>query len=60
MPRLAAALFARLPLGRAVPARLAALQLHGAPGQAMLSLATIVAAVSLLVSMAIMVASFRA
>jgi len=59
MPRLAVAVFARLPLSRAVPLRLAALQLHGAPGQSMLSLATIVAAVSLLVSMAIMVASFR-
>ena len=59
MPRFAVAVFARLPLRRAVPLRLAALQLHGAPGQSMLSLATIVAAVSLLVSMAIMVASFR-
>jgi putative ABC transport system permease protein len=59
MPRFAVAVFARLPLHRAVPLRLAALQLHGAPGQSMLSLATIVAAVSLLVSMAIMVASFR-
>ena len=59
MPRLAAAVFARMPVRRPVPARLAALQLHGAPGQSMLSLATIVAAVSLLVSMAIMVASFR-
>ncbi len=59
MPRLAVAAFARLHLRRAVPGRLAALQLHGAPGQSMLSLATIVAAVSLLVSMAIMVASFR-
>ena len=59
MPRLAAAVFARIPLPSAVPVRLAAQQLHGAPGQSMLSLATIVAAVSLLVSMAIMVASFR-
>jgi len=59
MPRFAVAVFARLPLHRAVPLRLAVLQLHGSPGQSMLSLATIVAAVSLLVSMAIMVASFR-
>ena len=59
MPRLAAAVFARVPLPATVPVRLAAQQLHGAPGQSMLSLATIVAAVSLLVSMAIMVASFR-
>ncbi len=59
MPRLAVAAFSRLPLQRAVALRLAAQQLRGAPGQSMLSLATIVAAVSLLVSMAIMVASFR-
>jgi putative ABC transport system permease protein len=60
MPRLAAAVFERLPAHQAPPFRLAAWQLRGAPGQSMLSLATIVAAVSLLVSMAIMVASFRA
>jgi putative ABC transport system permease protein len=59
MPRVAAAAFARLPAHRAAPLRLAAWQLRGAPGQSMVSLATIVAAVSLLVSMAIMVASFR-
>jgi putative ABC transport system permease protein len=59
MPRLAAAAFRRLPAHRAAHLRLAAWQLRGAPGQSMLSLATIVAAVSLLVSMAIMVASFR-
>jgi putative ABC transport system permease protein len=44
---------------RAPGLQLAVAQLRGAPGQSMLSLATIVAAVSLLVSMAIMVASFR-
>ena len=33
--------------------------IHGAPGQVAVSLAAIVAAVSLMVSMAIMVASFR-
>ena len=43
----------------ASPAWLALQQLAGAPGQAMLSLASIVASVSLMVSMAIMVASFR-
>ena len=59
MPWLATAVFARMPVGRTVPARLAAWQLRGAPGESMLSLASIVAAVSLLVSMAIMVASFR-
>jgi putative ABC transport system permease protein len=59
MPRLTVAVLGRLRAPRAVPARLALMQLRGAPGQAMLSLAAIVAAVSLLVSMAIMVASFR-
>ncbi len=59
MPRLTVAVLGRLPAQRAVPAQLAVMQLRGAPGQSMLSLATIVAAVSLLVSMAIMVASFR-
>jgi len=59
MPRLAVAVFGRIPMPTALPARLAVLQLRGAPGQSMLSLAAIVAAVSLLVSMAIMVASFR-
>jgi putative ABC transport system permease protein len=59
MPRLTVAVLGRLPVQRPVPARLAVMQLRGAPGQSMLSLAAIVAAVSLLVSMAIMVASFR-
>jgi putative ABC transport system permease protein len=59
MPRLAVAVLGRLPAPRAVAARLALMQLRGAPGQSMLSLAAVVAAVSLLVSMAIMVASFR-
>src|SRR5262249_16879148 len=59
LPRLTVAVLDRLPAQRAVPARLAMMQLRGAPGESMLSLATIVAAVSLLVSMAIMVASFR-
>jgi len=59
LPRLAAFLLARLPAPRAFPAALALDQLRGAPGQASVSLATIVASVSLMVSMAIMVASFR-
>ena len=59
MPRLATALLAHVPTPRAVPAALAFDQLRGAPGQATVSLATIVASVSLMVSMAIMVASFR-
>ncbi len=60
LPRIATWFFAllRVPAGR--PAlQLALAQLRGAPGQAMLSLAAIVASVSLFVSMAIMVSSFR-
>ena len=60
MPRLAVVCLRGLPLPAAVPARLAMAQLAGAPGQAMVSLAAIVASVSLMVSMAIMVTSFRA
>ena len=59
MPRLAHALLARVPTPNSVPAALALDQLRGAPGQATASLAGIVASVSLMVSMAIMVASFR-
>jgi putative ABC transport system permease protein len=64
MPRLAVLVFSALPgllppVPRAPALQLAVAQLRGAPGQSMLSLATIVASVSLLVSMAIMVASFR-
>ena len=44
---------------RAAGARLAMAQLQGAPGQAAVSLAAIVASFSLMVAMAIMVASFR-
>ncbi len=60
MPRAAVVFFGVLRVPRVTGLRLAVAQLRGAPGQSMLSLATIVAAVSLLVSMAIMVASFRA
>jgi putative ABC transport system permease protein len=59
LPRLAAFVLARAPAPRMFPAALALDQLRGAPGQASVSLATIVASVSLMVSMAIMVASFR-
>ena len=59
MPRFAAACFGAMPAARNVPTRLALAQLAGAPGQAMVSLAAIVASVSLMVSMAIMVTSFR-
>jgi putative ABC transport system permease protein len=59
MPRAAVVFFGALPAPRAPALQLALAQLRGAPGQSMLSLATIVASVSLLVSMAIMVASFR-
>ena len=59
MPRMMTLLLARLPTPRSVPAALAFDQVRGAPGQASVSLATIVASVSLMVSMAIMVTSFR-
>jgi putative ABC transport system permease protein len=59
MPRLAAICFGLLPDARSIPLRLAYAQLAGAPGQAQVSLAAIVASVSLMVSMAIMVTSFR-
>lgn len=59
MPRIAVTLLAASPLPRSAAPQLALLQLRGAPGQVGVSLAAIVAAVSLMVSMAIMVASFR-
>lgn len=59
MPWLFQALLARLPLPRSIPGALALAQLRGAPGQAMVSLASIVASFSLVAAMAIMVASFR-
>ena len=52
-------LLALAPVPRAAPQRARARQLRGAPGQAGVSLVAIVASVSLMVSMAIMVASFR-
>jgi putative ABC transport system permease protein len=59
MPRIAATFVNALPVARNVPLGLAVTQLRGAPGQPAVSLAAIVGAVSLAVSMAIMVASFR-
>jgi len=59
MPRLAAFLLAIVPLPRNAPLRLALSQLRSAPGQVAVSLAAIVASMSLMVSMAIMVTSFR-
>lgn len=59
LPRIAAAVLAGVPVPRAFAPALALAQLRGAPGQSSVSLATIVASVSLMVSMAIMVASFR-
>jgi putative ABC transport system permease protein len=59
MPRLMTGLLSALPPVRAPPSALAQMQLANAPGPAALSLAAIVAAVSLTVAMAIMVTSFR-
>jgi putative ABC transport system permease protein len=59
LPRVFAFLLGCLPAPRTAPAMLARAQLRGNPTQASVSLATIVASVSLMVSMAIMVASFR-
>jgi putative ABC transport system permease protein len=59
MPRIAVLAFRLAPSLGPGPLRLGLAQLRGTPGQAGVSLAAIVAAVSLMVSMAIMVASFR-
>lgn len=59
MPRLAAFLLAIVPLPREAALRLALSQLRSAPGQVAVSLAAIVASMALMVSMAIMVTSFR-
>ena len=59
MPRIAKRVFARVPLPRKSEFALGLAQLRAAPGQAMVSLASIVAAVSLATSIAIMVVSFR-
>jgi putative ABC transport system permease protein len=59
MPCVSRWVFSALPLTRSVPFSLAVSQLRGAPGQAAVSLAAIVASFSLMAAMAIMVASFR-
>jgi len=59
MPRIAVLVFRFAPALGPGPVQLGLAQLRGAPGQAGVSLAAIVASVSLMVSMAIMVASFR-
>ncbi len=59
MPMLSQKVFHSLPLAGRPSTALALSQLRGAPGQAMVSLAAIVASFSLMVAMAIMVASFR-
>jgi putative ABC transport system permease protein len=59
MPWLARTALAGMPLLARPPLALALAQLRGAPGQAMVSLAAIVASFSLMCAMGIMVASFR-
>jgi len=59
MPTFATAAFNRIQVASSAPVELALAQLRGAPGQAAVSLAAIVASFSLMVAMAIMVASFR-
>ncbi len=59
MPRLSRTVLGALPMPRQVPLALALAQLRGAPGQAIVSLAAIVASFALMVAMAIMVSSFR-
>jgi putative ABC transport system permease protein len=59
MPRLAEAGLERLPLPSRAPAAIAIAQLKATPRQAAISIAAIVISFSLMVSMLIMVASFR-
>jgi putative ABC transport system permease protein len=59
LPHVSAALLAVLPKPRAPAAALALAQIRHAPAQSTLSLAAMVAGLSLMVAMAIMVASFR-
>ena len=59
MPRFAEFALAQLPALRSAPAALAAAQLQGTPRQVGVSLAAILASFSLMVSMLIMVGSFR-
>ena len=59
MPRVSSWVFQHAPFTSRIPLALAVAQLRGAPGQAAVSLAAIVASFSLMAAMAIMVASFR-
>src|SRR3954464_6939133 len=59
MPRVSRWAFEQIPLTSRTSFALAVAQLRGAPGQAAVSLAAIVASFSLMAAMAIMVASFR-
>jgi putative ABC transport system permease protein len=59
MPVVSKIVLENLPAMKHLPSMLALSQLRGAPGQAMVSLAAIVASFSLMAAMAIMVASFR-
>jgi putative ABC transport system permease protein len=59
MPWVSRALLEKIKTPVNIPTALALAQLRGAPGQAMVSLAAIVASFSLMAAMAIMVASFR-
>ncbi len=59
LPRLATTLLAILPTPSRAAPQLALLQLRGAPGPVAVTLAAIVASLSLMVAMAIMVTSFR-
>jgi putative ABC transport system permease protein len=59
MPRVSRWIFERIPFTSRTAFALAVAQLRGAPGQAAVSLAAIVASFSLMAAMAIMVASFR-
>jgi len=59
MPFISHFIFKELEIKTSIPVTLALSQLRGAPGQAAVSLAAIVASFSLMAAMAIMVASFR-
>jgi putative ABC transport system permease protein len=59
MPRIVVACVARLPVPDGGPAAIASAQIRGTPRQAAISVAAIVISVSLMVSMMIMVVSFR-
>ena len=59
MPRVSRWVFEQIPFTSRTSFALAVAQLRGAPGQAAVSLAAIVASFSLMAAMAIMVASFR-